>query len=166
MKNIYLIGMMGCGKSTCAQVLGKKLSRPVLDTDHEIERQAGKTVSEIFARNGEEVFRDMETRLCEELSRREGLIVATGGGLPLREENRELLKGSGLVLFLNRAPADIFDTGDMSKRPLGQQGRAAFLERFEKRLPLYRACAHGEISDFSSVERTLAEILQYVEGAQ
>ena len=129
-------------------------------------RQAGKTVSEIFARNGEEVFRDMETRLCEELSRREGLIVATGGGLPLREENRELLKGSGLVLFLNRAPADIFDTGDMSKRPLGQQGRAAFLERFEKRLPLYRACAHGEISDFSSVERTLTEILQYVEGAQ
>lgn len=166
MKNIYLIGMMGCGKSTCAAVLGEKLARPVLDTDHEIERQAGRTVSEIFARDGEESFRDMETRLCEALSRRENLIVATGGGLPLREANRKLLRSSGLVLFLNRAPADIFDTGDMSKRPLGQQGRDAFLARFTERLPLYRACAHGEILDFSSVERTLTEILQYVEGAQ
>lgn len=166
MKNIYLIGMMGCGKSTCSQALGKALSRPVLDTDHEIERQTGKTISEIFAQDGEDTFRDIETRLCESLSRQENLIVATGGGLPLRETNRELLRSRGLVLFLNRAPETIFDTGDMSKRPLGQQGREAFLLRFSQRLPLYRACAHREISDFSSVERTLAEILQYVEEAQ
>lgn len=164
MKNIYLIGMMGCGKSTCAAALGKQLKLPVLDTDREIERQAGKTVSEIFAQNGEEYFRQAETRLCSELARRNDLIVATGGGLPLREENRALLRQSGLVVFLNRAPEEIFDTGDMSSRPLAQQGRAAFLERFAQRLPLYRACAHVEIVEFSSPQATVAEILNDMEG--
>lgn len=163
MKNIYLIGMMGCGKSTCARELGNRLGRQVLDTDQEIERQAGCSVSEIFAEQGEARFREMETALCRTLSEKDGLIVATGGGLPLREENRRLLQKSGMVIFLHRDPAEIFSTGDMSGRPLGQQGRAAFLQRFAERLPLYRQCAHGEITDFSSVQTTVAEILRYVE---
>lgn len=165
MKNIYLIGMMGCGKSTCAKVLGNRLGRQVLDTDQEIEREAGCSVSEIFAREGEEGFRQRETALCRELSRRDGFIVATGGGLPLREENRKLLRGSGTVVFLHRDPEEIFDTGDMSGRPLGQQGKDAFLRRFSERLPLYRQCAHGEITEFSSVQATVAEILKKVEEA-
>lgn len=166
MKNIYLIGMMGCGKSTCAKALGKRLGRQVLDTDQEIEKAAGCAVGEIFAQQGEEAFRQMETALCRELAEKRGLIVATGGGLPLRAENRELLRESGMVFFLNRSPEDIFDTGDMSGRPLGQQGKEAFLQRFSARLPLYRQCAHGEITEFSSVQATVAEILKKVEGAQ
>ena len=166
MKNIYLIGMMGCGKSTCAKMLGIRLGRQVLDTDQEIERRAGCSVSEIFAEQGEARFRDMETELCRELSEQDGCIVATGGGLPLREENRELLQKSGTVIFLHRDPAEIFATGDMSGRPLGQQGKEAFLQRFAERLPLYRQCAHGEVTDFSSVQATVAEILRFVEGAE
>ena len=164
MNNIYLIGMMGCGKSTCARELGRLLERPVLDTDAEIEKRAGKTVSEIFAEQGEAHFRRLETQLCRELSQREGLIVATGGGLPLRAENRQLLREGGLVVFLHRDPGEIFDTGDMSARPLAQQGREAFLGRFRERLPQYRACAHVEIRDFSSVRATLAEIMNNMEG--
>lgn len=164
MKNIYLIGMMGCGKSTCAAALGERLGRPVLDTDAEIEKRAGKTVRRIFAEDGEGHFRAMETDLCRELSRREDLIVATGGGLPLKEENQRLLREGGLVVFLHRDPGEIFDTGDMSARPLAQQGREAFLDRFRERLPLYRACAHVEIRDFSSVRATLAEIMKHMEG--
>lgn len=166
MKNIYFIGMMGCGKSICAAALGRRWNRTVLDTDQEIEAAEGCSVSEIFAARGEEEFRKLETQLCRTLAGQENLIVATGGGLPLRPENRELLRNSGLVIFLNRSPEEIFDTGDMSARPLAQQGREAFLERFAQRLPLYRACAHVEITEFSSVRDTLAEILKSMEGLQ
>lgn len=163
MKNIYLIGMMGCGKSTCAQRLARKLGRTMLDTDEMIVERAGKIISEIFAAAGEEAFRDMETQVCRECGEKTDLVVATGGGLPLREENQRLLRESGIVVFLHRDPAAIFDSADMSGRPLGQQGREAFLARFAARLPIYRACAHVEITDFSTVESTVAEILLKLE---
>lgn len=164
MKNIYLIGMMGCGKSTCAGELAKILSRQAVDTDTLIEQKTGMTVSEIFARQGEEAFRDMETAVCRELAGGSGLVVATGGGLPLREENRALLREGGTVVFLHRDPAEIYVSGDMSRRPLGQQGQESFLERFRQRLPLYRTAAHVEITEFSSVRDTVAEILKQLEG--
>lgn len=158
MKNIYLIGMMGCGKSTCAQRLGKQLGRAVVDTDALIVERAGKSISDIFATEGEAAFRNLETQICRECGAQTDLVVATGGGLPLRAENRQLLRQSGTVVFLHRDPAEIYDSADMSGRPLGQQGRAAFLERFAARLPAYRDCAHVEITDFSTVEHTVAEI--------
>lgn len=163
MNNIYLIGMMGCGKSTCAGLLGQRLGRMVLDTDTEIEKQAAMTVSELFAGYGEAYFRDLETGLCRELAQRTALIVACGGGLPLRRENRELLRRSGTVIFLNRDPARIYDGADMSCRPLGQQGKAAFLERFAQREPVYRAAADLIIGDYSTPEETVAEILKQLE---
>lgn len=164
MSNVYLIGMMGCGKSTCAGLLGRRLGREVLDTDQEIVRQTGMTVGDVFAQCGEAHFRELETACCKVLAQRKGLVVATGGGLPLREENRRLLRSSGTVVFLNRDPAEIFATADMSGRPLGQQGKEAFLERFAQRLPLYRACAHVEITNFRSVRQTVTEILMKLEG--
>lgn len=156
MKNIYLIGMMGCGKSTCAAALGERLGRPVLDTDAEIEKRAGKTVRRIFAEDGEGRFRAMETDLCRELSRREDLIVATGGGLPLKEENQRLLREGGLVVFLHRDPGEIFDTGDMSARAPGPAGEGGLPGPLSGAAPPVSACAHVEIRDFSSVRATLA----------
>lgn len=163
MNNIYLIGMMGCGKSTCGRLLARKLGRRLVDTDQLIVDRAGRSVSEIFAAEGEEAFRDLETLVCRECGKETDLVVATGGGLPLRAENRALLRESGTVVFLHRDPAEIYDSADMSGRPLGQQGREAFLGRFAERLPLYRACAHLEIQDFSTVEHTVAEILEKLE---
>ena len=166
MKNIYLIGMMGCGKSTCARGLARMLDRRMVDTDVLIVERAGKSINEIFAAEGEASFRELETQVCRELAAQQDLIVATGGGLPLRPENQALLRESGTVVFLHRDPAEIYDSADMSGRPLGQQGREAFLERFAQRLPSYRACAHLEITDFATVEGTVAEILTKLEESR
>lgn len=163
MKNIVLCGMMGCGKTTCAQLLGKKLNRPVVDTDELVETMAGMTISELFAQQGEEAMRDLETQAARDLGQRDGLIIATGGGLPLRKENREALRNAGIVVFLRRDPGEIYDTADMSGRPLGQQGREAFLQRYAQREPIYRDFAHMIIENFSSPETTVAEILDKLE---
>lgn len=163
MKNIILTGMMGCGKSTLAQMLGETLHRNVVDTDTLVEEKAGMTISQIFAQYGEEHMRELETAVCRELSQQENLIIATGGGLPLRQENRDYLRSTGTVFFLNRDPAQIYDTMDKSGRPLAQQGKAAFLQRFSDREPIYRDFSHIIIQDFSTPQHTLSEILTKLE---
>ena len=164
MKNIVLCGMMGCGKTTCAHLLGTQLGRPVVDTDDMVVEMAGMSISDLFAQKGEAAMRDLETEAARQLSTRQDLIIATGGGLPLRSENRQLLRSTGIVVFLRRDPGEIYDTGDMSGRPLGQQGREAFLNRFAQREPIYQAFSHIVINDFSSPEATVAEILTKLEG--
>lgn len=159
MKNIVLIGMMGCGKSTCGRLLQQALGMPLVDTDQLIEAREGMTVSDIFAQKGEPYFRDLETAVTRELSQRSGIIIATGGGLPMREENRALLRASGLVVFLNRPAEQIFDGSDLEDRPLAQQGKADFLRRFQERTPLYRAAAHYEIHSAPLSEQTAAKVL-------
>ncbi len=163
MSNIYLIGMMNCGKSTCARLLSQRLGRPWLDTDQTIEARQRQSVSDIFAQRGEDCFRDLETALCRELSERQDLIVACGGGLPLRRENRALLRESGTVVFLNRDPERCYDSGDMSGRPLAQAGREAFLQRFARREPLYRAAAHIIIGDHPTAEAAVEALLKELE---
>lgn len=164
MKNIVLTGMMGCGKSTCGRLLGKALNRPFVDTDELVEAKAGMCISDIFASHGEDYMRDLETRVCRELATRENLIIATGGGLPLREENRRCLRENALVIFLNRDPGEIYDSIDTSARPLAQQGREAFLSRFFQREPIYRSFSHLVVEDFSSPKATVNLILKKLEG--
>ena len=160
MKNIYLIGMMGCGKTTCGTLLSRRLARPFLDTDRVLEEETGMSVSRIFAERGEAAFRDMETALCRRLAGTRGQIVACGGGLPLREENRRLLRESGRVIFLRRDPGEIFDSVDMGERPLGQGEKQEFLDRFAQRLPIYESAAHRTVLEFSSPEATVNAILK------
>lgn len=164
MKNLVLIGMMGCGKSTCGRRLAEALRRDFVDTDGEIERLAGCPISEIFATKGEAYFRQLETDVAKSLAKTENLVIATGGGMILAEENRQYLRENGVVIFLNRDPAQIFDTANMAGRPLGQDGKDAFLTRFEGRLPLYRQTAHVEITEFSTVYDTATLILEKTEG--
>lgn len=164
MKNIILTGMMGCGKSTLARLLGEALHRPVVDTDQLVEQKAGMTISQIFAQYGESHMRDLETEVCRELSEQQDLIIATGGGLPLRQENRDYLRSTGTVFFLNRNPEEIYDTMDTTGRPLAQQGKEAFLQRFYDREPIYRAFSHITILDFSTPETTCSEILAALEA--
>ena len=162
MKHIYLIGMMGCGKTTCARLLHERLGRPQVDTDALITAREGRSISDIFAARGEPYFRELETAVLRELAEEEGLIVATGGGLPLREENRALLRESGTVFWLKRDPASTFESESMEGRPLAQDGQDAFVARFEQRAPLYRAAAHVVITDFTSPEITVSEILKHL----
>lgn len=141
MKHLVLIGMMGCGKTTCGQILSRRLGLPLVDTDQLIERQAGCSIPQIFARQGEDAFRQLERQVAHRLGETGGCIVATGGGLPLQPESMAPLRRSGVVFFLRRDPGLTYDTIDRSNRPLAQQGRAAFVARFAQREPIYQAAA-------------------------
>ncbi|MBR4869334.1 MAG: shikimate kinase, partial [Oscillospiraceae bacterium] len=102
MENIILVGMPGSGKSSVAAVLGEKLSRKVVDSDAKIVRRAGKSIPEIFAESGEEVFRQLESEVLRDLGKESGLIIATGGGVVTREENYAPLHQNGTLFHLHR----------------------------------------------------------------
>src|SRR5690554_2120390 len=97
---IFLIGPMGAGKSTIGRLLARELKLAFVDADHEIERRCGADISWIFDVEGEEGFRNREQKIIEELSQREKLVLATGGGAVLRPENRLSLSGRGIVVYL------------------------------------------------------------------
>ena len=136
-KGIVLIGFMGAGKSTVAAELGRSCHLPVIDLDHELERAGGRTIPEIFATCGEEVFRRTETETLRGLLDQAPLILATGGGVIGRPENWPLLRRLGRVVYLRVS----WDTllariGAGKGRPLaGDRERLRAL--FEQRLPLY-----------------------------
>ena len=98
--NVYLIGPMGSGKTSIGQRLAKLLDLEFLDNDHELEKQTGASVGLIFDLEGEEGFRKRETAMLKKLVARQNILLATGGGTVVREENRELLRNSGVVVYL------------------------------------------------------------------
>ena len=159
MKNIVLIGMMGCGKSTCAAILSQRLGLPTVDTDTLIVEREGRSIPDIFAAEGESYFRDREHDISAELAGQRDLIIACGGGLPLRPDCIGPLKESGTVIFLNRDPGEIYDSVSMAGRPLGQGGREDFLARFAQRESIYHKWADHVISDFSAPAATVDAII-------
>ena len=123
MNNLILIGMMGCGKSTVGRLAAEKLGLAFVDTDERIEAEAGRTIPELFDAEGEEGFRARELDVSRALAREGGLVIACGGGLPTRAEAIAALKASGVVFWLNREPAVIYDTVSMAHRPPGSGGK-------------------------------------------
>ncbi|MGN1171435.1 MAG: shikimate kinase, partial [Lachnospiraceae bacterium] len=108
MDNIILIGYMGCGKTTLGIRLSYHMRIPFLDTDKLIEKNENREISGIFAQDGEEAFREMETETLRTLLRdKTRKVISTGGGLPLREENRRLLKELGTVVYLRAEPETV-----------------------------------------------------------
>ena len=162
MRNIILIGMMGCGKTTVGKLLSTRLGKTLVDTDALIERQEGMTVPEIFETQGEAYFRWVETGVAQALSLRTDLIIACGGGLPLQKEAMAALKESGTVFWLDRDPGDIFDTEDLSDRPLAQEGREKFVTLGEARREVYQGWADVTVTDFTSPISTAARVLEVV----
>ena len=140
-KNIVLIGMMGCGKTTVGGLLSRRLGWELVDTDACIEQRQGRSIPHIFASEGEGAFRALELELCRELGGREGLVIACGGGLPTQEAAIAALKEKGLVFWLNRDPGETYSGLDVSGRPLAQGGREDFLARYAARAPIYRRWA-------------------------
>ncbi len=119
MDNIVITGFMGTGKSVVGKEVARRLGRPYVDMDTEIEKRAGKPVARIFAEEGEHAFRLMESELCRELSGQRGLVISTGGGTLVNPTNRALMMGSGTVICLTATPAEIMRrVGSDSKRPL------------------------------------------------
>ena len=164
MKNVILIGMMGCGKTTVGELLASRLKRTLVDTDDLIARREGMTIPEIFESQGEGYFRSLEMGVAQALSLRGDLVIACGGGLPLQEGAMAALKESGVVLWLDRVPGEIFDGVDLSDRPLAQEGREAFLERAAQRREIYARWADATIHDFTSPISTAARAKEAVEA--
>lgn len=167
MKNIVVIGMMGSGKTTCGRLLGKKLNRTFIDADDLIVERAGMSVSDIFAKLGEPAFRDMETQVAKELGSSENLIIATGGGMPMRAENAEALRQNSVVFMLNRPVDEIFDSENLEDRPLARNGKQDFITRFLQREDRYLTAAHHVINHFETPDITTDEIIEIArfEGA-
>lgn len=143
--NIYLVGMMGCGKTTVGRQLAKRLKRRFADADHEIEARTGVRIPTIFEIEGEAGFRRRESKVIAELAAEADLVLATGGGAVLDPANREVMSGSGLVIYLNAPPALLYErTRHDRNRPLLQVADplAKISELFVIRDPLYREMAH------------------------
>ncbi|MGD6898878.1 shikimate kinase [Bacillus infantis] len=142
MNTIYLIGFMGAGKTTVGRELSSALGKPAVDMDEEIEKEAGISIKEMFAQEGEEYFRKLETQMLERLSARD-IIVTTGGGVVLRKENRYLLKNTGTVLFLHASPEEtIKRLAADTARPLLEGGLEQKVKvLYQSRLPLYKEAA-------------------------
>ena len=158
-KTIFLCGFMGCGKTTVGKILAEKSGRNFFDLDDLIVESEGRTIPEIFAQNGEEYFRAVESRLITELGG--NTVVALGGGAVLRKENTAAAKRSGVIVFIDTD----FDTcysricGD-SNRPLASNAdRAELLERFESRYPIYRAAGDIIVSGDGTPEDIADKIL-------
>lgn len=144
--NIVLIGFMGTGKTVVSKLLAEQLGWSLIDTDELIVKKAGKTISQIFAEDGENVFRQLESDILVDLQHISNHIISTGGGIILKAENRQLLKIIGKVILLEASPQTIIERlKDDSSRPLLQGNSAEKLERIENlleiRKSLYTECA-------------------------
>lgn len=144
-QNIYLIGLMGAGKTTVGKQLARRLGRQFVDSDHEIAARTGVAIPTIFEIEGEDGFRRREAQIIVELTGLHGIVMATGGGVVLRPENRSRLRDTGWVVYLNVPPAMLYERTRYDRnRPLLQV--ADPLARLEalhaERDPLYREVAH------------------------
>jgi shikimate kinase len=142
--NIFLVGMMGSGKTTVARLLATRLGRTFIDADHELEARCGVKVPVIFEIEGEEGFRLREAAILEDLTARAGIVLATGGGAVLRPENRQRLAARGLVIYLRGQPHDLYlRTRHDKNRPLlaTPDPEKRIEELFIHRDPMYREVA-------------------------
>lgn len=157
MANIVLIGMPGCGKSTVGALLADRLGKKLMDADEEITRLAGKSIPQIFAEDGETVFREWETKALSQLGRQSALVIATGGGCVTQSRNYPLLHQNGTIFWLKRDISKLPTDG----RPLSQASPLDAM--FAKRAPMYAAFADHAVSNDGTAGETVAAILSIME---
>ena len=149
--HIILIGYRGCGKTTVGRILAAHTGRPFVDADEFLEAGAGMTIKDVFAAEGEAGFRDRESAVLRELAARPPLVLATGGGVILREENRRVIRQSGFVAWLTADPVTLWDRlqtdpTTRERRPnLAGGGLEEVTRMLSLREPLYRGLANLEI---------------------
>jgi len=162
--SIFLVGLMGAGKTSVGKVLARRLGKAFYDCDHEIERATGVKVPVIFDIEGEAGFRAREARVLAELVMRTDIVLATGGGAVVSAANRKLLGEHGIVVYLRAAPTDLWQrTRHDRNRPLLQTADplARLTELYEERDPLYRAAADIVIDTGSQSLISLAHKLEH-----
>ena len=167
MKNIFLIGYMGTGKSTVAASMAKQYGMEVLEMDQMIVDREGMSISDIFAEHGEEYFRNVETKLLLEIQTQENKIVSCGGGVVLRKQNVEEMHKGGSIVLLSAKPETILErVKDDDSRPLLQGNKTVqfISEMMEKRRTKYESAADIIIqTDNKQVVDICNEILKQIE---
>lgn len=151
---------MGAGKSSVGRALERRTGLARIDTDDAVAEQFGMSVAEVFGKYGEKNFRDAETEVLRNLTRDRARIITTGGGIVLRPDNIDLLKGLGTIVWLTADESTLFERASRRKtRPLLQNNnpRTVFSELFQKRLPFYQAAADFEIDTAKLDHEQVAE---------
>ncbi len=156
-RNIVLVGMPGCGKSTLSRLLAKELDKEAVDTDAVVEQTVGEAIPDIFAEQGEAAFRRLEAQAVQELGKTGGKVIATGGGAILTQENRDALRQNAVVVFLQRELDALATNG----RPLSKS-REALQELYKQRLPLYREVADVTVTVTGTPEETCRRIVEAI----
>lgn len=157
MKNIILIGMPGCGKSTLGRALAEALHRSFVDADTYLEEKEGTSIPALFAVS-EDCFRDAEERTIAALADMESLVIATGGGVVKRSVNIERLKKTGTIYFIDRRPEDIVSDVEVSTRPLLAEGSGKVYTLYHERITLYRKAADEIVVNEGSLESVLENL--------
>lgn len=156
-RNVVLIGMPGCGKSAIGRALAKRLGKTFVDLDAEIVRRAGRPIPDIFAREGEDAFRALESQAVREAGARTGCVLSTGGGVVTREENYPPLHQNGVIVHITRA-LELLPTNG---RPVSQS--TDLHELWRQREPLYRSFADLTVDNNGPMEETVQRILEEVD---
>ena len=153
-RNIVLTGMPSSGKSTVGKQLAQTLNMRFIDTDNEIEKVSGKKISEIFENLGEDAFRDIESKVVEDVSAKQNCVIATGGGAILRDRNIMLLKGNGTVYFIDRPLEKLITTDD---RPLSSN-RDDLVKRYNERYNIYCKTADKKLQNDGELQTVIDSI--------
>lgn len=165
-KNIYLIGFMGAGKSSVSRTMAELSDLEEVDMDAAIVSREGMSIPQIFEKKGEAYFRKAETEVLKELAGKQGMIVSCGGGTVLKEENREIMKESGEVVFLSAKPETIFERVKNGRnRPLlnGHMNVEYIRGLLEERMPYYELAKTKEIiTDGRSPQKIAKEIFTII----
>ena len=162
-KHIFVIGMPGSGKSSLGKKVASNLGLPYVDTDQRIEQAFGCPTREIFERYGEAAFRSAETNVLIQFTRETGSLVSTGGGMVLREENREIMRNHGVIVLVDRPLEEIMGDIKLNRRPLLAQKGLPEVERlYYERIDTYRSLAdavldngHGYYAGVNGMEKLI-----------
>ncbi|MDP3921571.1 MAG: shikimate kinase [Candidatus Omnitrophota bacterium] len=162
--NIYLIGMMGAGKTVAGKQMAKHLKRPFVDVDSAIEQSEGMKIREIFKKKGEKYFRDVESRVLEEIASGECQVVGTGGGIVRSEKNIACMKSTGKVVYLEASSEVLWKRvhGDRD-RPL-VQSESDFEELLAERKPAYERASAVTVNSEQSLSQMLEDIKKGLAG--
>ncbi|HWB61727.1 MAG TPA: shikimate kinase [Chthoniobacteraceae bacterium] len=161
-KNIVLIGFMGSGKSSVGRIIAQQIGFALADTDHLVVQHTGLQITEIFKSRGEDYFRDQETAALHSLLGNSGLVISTGGGIILREENVGLLRELGCIVWLTASEEVLFERISRgTKRPLMQtpNPRETIHNLLSEREPLYRAAANYTVDTSAKTHEEVAQAI-------
>ena len=162
-RHIFIIGMPGYGKSSLGKKVAANMNLPYVDTDQRIEQAFGCPTSQIFERYGEQAFRNAETNTLIQLTRETGSLVSTGGGMVMRENNREIMRNHGIIVLVDRPLEEIMGDIKLNRRPLLAQKGLPEVERlYHERIDTYRSIAdvvldnsHGYHAGVNGMEKLI-----------